>query len=87
MDTSKQAIGSSVEHMINLLIASSIVKLSSIDNPCIWYFLAILVDALVGIPLIFIFLKLIESCFFTIPDLTFKSGYYGNPPSWKTWGY
>ncbi|KAI9226824.1 MAG: vacuolar membrane protein-domain-containing protein, partial [Piptocephalis tieghemiana] len=85
-DVSKQALGGLILHTSNLLGAyfggQSTVEQS---NPCIWYFLNILLDTTIGVGIVWLALgqltKLAERLDW--PDT--RSGYYGNPPRISAW--
>ncbi|KAL3893825.1 MAG: hypothetical protein SGCHY_005616 [Lobulomycetales sp.] len=89
LDTSKQAIAASMIHFLNILV--SYVSQSSSDapgsssNPCVFYFLNILLDTTVGVGLLYIFLKLLHriAVFYRVTEI--ESGVYGDPVSINAW--
>lgn len=87
MDTSKQALSSAFTHFFNLIAALLIGSFSVDANPCTWYFLTMLIDAILGTVICFILLLGLEQFLKENSHLSFRSGFYGDPPAWKNWGY
>lgn len=89
-DVSKQVIGASFVHMLNLFL-SIISKLKIrfaiskspnkiCDNPCDYYFLNLLFDTTVGIPILYLFITSITHFLARVAVQGVTSGEYGNPP-------
>lgn len=87
MDASKQGFSSGLLHTLNLTAAHVLGGMSSTANPCTLYFLNYIIDAFLGMAVCYMLLKALESWFSKTSDLSFKSGFYGDPPSWKLWAY
>lgn len=86
-DVSKQALGSSFIHMLNVGVSSfSRGDTSPSQNPCVWYLLNLLLDTTLGVGVLYVVLKLLNRLF---DHLGFKqavaSGYYGKPPQFSIW--
>ena len=90
-DVSKQVIGASFIHILNLVLSiiSKIKLISSLsikkpkwsdDNPCDYYFLNILFDTTIGIPILFFFITLITKILIRFNVRGVKSGEYDTPP-------
>ncbi|ODQ64715.1 hypothetical protein NADFUDRAFT_47317 [Nadsonia fulvescens var. elongata DSM 6958] len=89
-DVSKQVMGAGTLHMVNLLL--SIISSNnnkdlpdSSDNPCDWYFLNILWDTTLGIPLLWFFLYWIQHFANSLKIQGIISGQYGYPPKWSAY--
>lgn len=85
-DVSKQIVGSAGLHMLNLLMSiifsqSGLPELD--DNPCTWYFLNILVDTTLGVPVLWFFLFILHTTAFRLGVKDILSGEYGEPPKWS----
>jgi len=84
-DVSKQVFGSLGIHILNV-IASIIFGGDDFDiddedeNPCDYYFLNILFDTTVGIPILWLFLWMIYNGCSRLGIEGIVSGQYGNPP-------
>lgn len=82
-DVSKQIIGAFIIHFLNVL--GSILLSSEPDegldeNPCTWYFLNVLFDTTVGVPILWCMLWYVYR-FATKLNITgIQSGEYGDPP-------
>jgi hypothetical protein len=87
MDASKQALSSAFTHFFNLIAALLIGSFSVDANPCTWYFLTMLIDAILGTVICFLLLLGIEQFLKPNSQLSFRSGFYGEPPEWKNWAY
>ncbi|CAG8604144.1 16122_t:CDS:2, partial [Acaulospora morrowiae] len=86
-DVSKQIIGAIIIHGLNIA-ASYIPGLSKegVDsNPCVWYFLNILVDCTLGVFVLFLLLKMVQALVISVGIQGMKSGDYGQPPKVKWW--
>ncbi|KAI8638853.1 vacuolar membrane protein-domain-containing protein [Parasitella parasitica] len=82
-DVSKQLIGGGVIHTLNIVASHLFGK--SLDgepesNPCVWYFLNILVDTTLGVLIIWAVLAAVKfiARFYRLKGL--QSGVYGEPP-------
>ena len=78
MDTSKQALGASMIHLLNILFS-----LDAEVNPCGQYILNILLDTTIGVYILLIihsYLYIFVNRYWTI-----SSGYYGDSPQFKIW--
>ena len=80
-DSSKQAIGATYGHFVNLSLAILVPN----SDPCVWYFLNYILDIAVGVGLLYcgILITNMISIRFNIPSL--RSGNYGYPPSVLKW--
>jgi hypothetical protein len=84
-DVSKQALGGGMLHTLNL-VGAYIGGRSTLEesNPCVWYFLNILLDTTVGVWLVYIFLRVHKMWLVKVVDRRLlHSGYYGHPPEWR----
>ncbi|KAF2859477.1 hypothetical protein K470DRAFT_277670 [Piedraia hortae CBS 480.64] len=98
-DVSKQVIGSAILHVLNLAMS----MLSTTDlmaasakpdaegrtpNPCSFYLLNLGIDTTVGVPVLYILLKILHALFLKTPlaqpPESIKSGNYSRPPR-VTW--
>ncbi|KAG2195994.1 hypothetical protein INT47_011499 [Mucor saturninus] len=82
-DVSKQLLGGGVIHTLNLVASHFFGK--SLDgepesNPCVWYFLNILIDTTFGVLIIWAVLSSVKHLtrFYKLDG--FQSGVYGDPP-------
>jgi hypothetical protein len=87
MDTSKQAASAGLTHCFNLAASVFISRVSPKINPCTWYFLNVLGDVTFTTFLSFSLLKLVEEAFSSSSHLKFKTGVYGEQPSWCSYTY
>ena len=80
MDTSKQAFAASLVHFTNVFVSAE-----GTGNPCVWYFLHLLLDTTVGVYVLSVFLSILHRLvdYFQIPDM--QSGVYGVPPRLSVW--
>ncbi|KAF8806299.1 hypothetical protein BYT27DRAFT_7243086 [Phlegmacium glaucopus] len=84
-DVSKQVVGQMFVHTANLLV-SGVGSHHTSGNPCVSYFLNILIDTTFGVALIYVILHMLTRLFTEGFNLKgFESGVYGNPPSIKFW--
>ncbi|KAJ3004958.1 hypothetical protein HKX48_000974 [Thoreauomyces humboldtii] len=86
LDTSKQAIAAGLVHFANILIASiSGAASQESENPCVWYFLNILLDTTLGVAILALLLRGLHHIVdaLKIPDM--RSGHYGSPPRLTAW--
>jgi len=85
-DTSKQAFGSAVVHFSNLAISYYLLDASEYTDPCVFYEVSFLLDAVVGTVLTILLVKLIEYFDYKYWKTNrLQSGFYGNPPLTSTW--
>lgn len=85
-DTSKQALGSLIVHVSNLLISYFLVD-ETFSDPCVFYMVTFVVDSILGTIWSIVWVKGIEyvdARWWHTGHL--QSGFYGRPPSCKTWG-
>lgn len=84
-DVSKQVLGASLSHLLNLIgsivLSDDIPELN--DNPCTWYFLNILFDTTIGVPLLWACLWYIYSLAYRFNVKDVMSGEYGDPPRFR----
>ena len=59
LDTSKQGFSALVAHFMNLMGAVIISRLQE-DNPCVWYFINLMIDTTLGVLTSYLCLKLLE---------------------------
>ncbi|KDQ08880.1 hypothetical protein BOTBODRAFT_148497 [Botryobasidium botryosum FD-172 SS1] len=84
-DVSKQVVGQIMVHLLNVFI-SDLVAGHTATNPCVAYFINILIDTTLGVGIIFYFLKVANHILTVRLKLDgFTSGLYGEPPSYKFW--
>ncbi|CAG8605604.1 1603_t:CDS:2 [Paraglomus brasilianum] len=84
-DVSKQVVGALLIHSLNVLASLIAGSVSKDTNPCIWYFLNIFVDCTLGVFILFLVLKAINTLLAKMGVRGIKSGEYGNPPRWTWW--
>lgn len=85
-DVSKQVFGSLGLHVINLALSNLQSHSDEPDqdnNPCTWYFLNLLLDTTLGVPILWFFLYIIHMTAFRIGVTEIISGQYGDPPRWS----
>lgn len=85
-DVSKQVFGAFGLHCINLLLSNVQSHSDEPDqdnNPCTWYFLNLLLDTTLGVPVLWFFLYIIHMTAFRVGVTEIISGQYGNPPKWS----
>ncbi|KAI8816916.1 vacuolar membrane protein-domain-containing protein [Fimicolochytrium jonesii] len=86
LDTSKQAVAAGLVHFANIAIASFTGGESeNSDNPCVWYFLHILLDTTLGVGILALFLRLLHQLADKFHMSDMRSGYYGYPPRIRAW--
>ncbi|KAL4247075.1 hypothetical protein ABKN59_001397 [Abortiporus biennis] len=84
-DVSKQVAGQLFVHFLNVLISGIIAEVSA-GNPCVTYFLNILIDTTLGVAIIYLILHVATYLFTEKLHLKgFESGQYGHPPSVSYW--
>ncbi|XP_003375671.1 transmembrane protein 110 [Trichinella spiralis] len=80
-DTSKQAVGSSVIHAMNIFLAGVFR-----GDPCTWYFVSFLLDSTLGLLIIYTGVKLVTAVASCRKDWsTLRFGEYGDPPQCRPW--
>lgn len=104
-DVSKQVVGSVLLHAANLLmsmlssgqfdvnidVVAQVVEGEGVkeENPCSFYFLNLLIDTTLGIPILIFFLHLFTRLFLLTPlghpPQSIESGKYGYPPKATWW--
>jgi len=88
-DTSKQAIGSLVAHMWNLLFASMLQSRED-EDPCVYYLVNYLIDACLGCVLAILMLWALETMADKYGWEVLRSGDYGSSGAphemWSRWG-
>lgn len=82
-DTSKQAAGACLAHVLNLVFAELLTAKG--QNPCIWYLANILVESVLGLLMAIGALKMLEWCVNKYRWAPLRSGYYGDPPRFSIW--
>ncbi|KAK7206429.1 vacuolar membrane protein-domain-containing protein [Myxozyma melibiosi] len=84
-DVSKQVLGASGIHVMNLFLAilSSNKEEDAPTNPCHWYFLNILLDTTIGVPMLWFFLSMISKAVQGLNIPGTRSGDYGTPPQFN----
>ena len=83
-DVSKQLFGAFVVHFLNIAMSSD-PDLGRSTSPCTWYFLNVLLDTTVGVGVLWVVLRTLDSVCI-LGNLTgTKSGVYGSPPKWSWW--
>ncbi|KAI0797016.1 vacuolar membrane protein-domain-containing protein, partial [Abortiporus biennis] len=84
-DVSKQVAGQLFVHFLNVLISGIVAEVSA-GNPCVTYFLNILIDTTLGVAIIYLILHVATYLFTEKLHLKgFESGQYGHPPSVSYW--
>ncbi|KAK9368633.1 vacuolar membrane protein-domain-containing protein [Lipomyces kononenkoae] len=85
-DVSKQVIGAGGIHMINIFLSilSSSKEADDSSSACNWYFLNILLDTTIGVPILWFFLSMIGKLVLQVGIVGARSGEYGHPPKF-TW--
>ena len=82
-DASKQAIGQGLVHVVNVVYSSLQISGAGARDPCVWYFLNIMVDTTIGVFFFFILHTLVnEWLIYRLGIEQYcKSGLYGQTPS------
>lgn len=92
LDVSKQLAGGIMIHSLNVVAAVFFgvnPEEGEKSNPCVWYFLNILVDTTLGIGILWLVLKGFKYAVQKLEWTGFQSGVYGDPPfieQLKKWG-
>lgn len=85
-DVSKQVFGALLLHVLNLFLSMIRLKIGIAtkkkvcDNPCDYYFLNILFDTTIGIPVLYFFIWAISGGCILAGLTGIQSGEYGSPP-------
>eukprot|EP00658_Telonema_sp_P-2_P008087 TRINITY_DN1302_c0_g1_i1.p1 TRINITY_DN1302_c0_g1~~TRINITY_DN1302_c0_g1_i1.p1 ORF type:complete len:245 (-),score=52.15 TRINITY_DN1302_c0_g1_i1:250-984(-) len=82
LDAGKMAIGGGTSHILNLVFSMAWSDKSA--NPCVWFFLGVIVDSTVGIFLCYVLLEVAE-CYGAKRGIHVR-GSYGDPISMQRWG-
>ncbi|KAK9324440.1 vacuolar membrane protein-domain-containing protein [Lipomyces orientalis] len=84
-DVSKQVVGAGGIHVMNLFLSilSSAKEEEATSSPCNWYFLNILLDTTVGVPILWFFLSMIGKVVLQAGIIGTRSGEYGHPPKFS----
>ncbi|KAI9243380.1 vacuolar membrane protein-domain-containing protein [Sporodiniella umbellata] len=82
-DVSKQLAGGIIVHFLNV-VAAVFFGINPEDgvesNPCVWYFLNILVDTTLGVGILWLILTGFKYAIAKLKWTGFQSGVYGDPP-------
>jgi len=88
-DVSKQVFGAFAVHFVNIAMSNMAGVQSASPtsvSPCVWYFLNVLVDTTLGVPVLWVFLKILDAFCELLELHGTKSGDYGGlPPKWSWW--
>jgi hypothetical protein len=86
LDTSKQAISAGLVHFANIFLAyiSSVLPKAP-SNPCVWYFLNLLLDTTIGVYLLYLSLNIVNYIAGLCGISDIKMGHYGNPTRLWPW--
>lgn len=84
-DVSKQVAAAGTVHMLNVIFSHFAGFESSIADPCIWYFLNVLIDTTIGIFSLFILLNIWLKIVLYLNLERCQTGNYGNPPKYLNW--
>lgn len=87
-DASKQAIGALFVHLVNVAVSwllGQSDKITTTNNPCVWYFLNVLFDTTLGVFIMVAFLRAMDRFYRQCKITGMENGYYGQPPSWWIW--
>lgn len=85
-DVMKQILGAIGLHFFNVLASilfSSADEPGVDDNPCVWYFLNVLLDTTIGVPILWFCLHVVHSWAAKLHVKNIVSGEYGRPPRWS----
>ncbi|CEJ01525.1 hypothetical protein RMCBS344292_15549 [Rhizopus microsporus] len=82
-DVSKQLVGGIIVHSLNV-VAAVFFGINPEEgvkaNPCVWYFLNILVDTTLGVGILWLILTGFKHVIAKLGWVGFQSGIYGDPP-------
>lgn len=82
-DVSKQVLGALFIHFVNVLASIAISGDDTPgmdDNPCTWYFLNVLFDTTIGVPILWFALWWVYDIAYRLKVQDILSGEYGDPP-------
>ncbi|KAL1921379.1 uncharacterized protein VTP21DRAFT_11095 [Calcarisporiella thermophila] len=81
-DVSKQVIGAGVIHALNIIVSYIKRDQNSGEgsNPCVWYFLNILIDTTIGVFILWCIIQSLNRLVTRIGIEELRSGDYGEPP-------
>lgn len=82
LDTLKMALGGGTSHFLNVVFALAFEDKNT--NPCVWFFLGVLMDSTVGVLFCYLLLELFERA--GSASGVHVRGSYGDPPSLQRWG-
>jgi hypothetical protein len=83
MDTSKQAFGTIILHLLNLYLSNN----AKSREQCVWYFLNFSFDTILGMALCYLLLHGFERCLQKSETFAFKTGNYGENVDFGIWAY
>ncbi|CAG8482896.1 12835_t:CDS:2 [Funneliformis caledonium] len=85
-DVSKQLLGAAIVHGLNIIVSYLAGSVDEGDtNPCVWYFLNILIDCTLGVFILYVLIKTVELIVDNVGIEGMKSGDYGHPPNVNLW--
>lgn len=84
-DASKQGTAAVVVHVMNLIISNYQMKAAGTKDECTFYFTNILLDATLGLGLVYLMLRGTTYIIHRKRWNWLQSGDYGNPPRWQPW--
>ena len=84
MDTSKQAFGGVLQHVVNIALALTL-KRGAIASECIWYFINFFITIFCGLFILHFMMKSYNSITHHYDLKYLTSGYYGEPPQVLPW--
>jgi len=87
LDVSKQFLGGVVIHSLNLLVSYSRGRPRHGENSnlCVWYFLNVGIDTTLGVGILWIILRTLQSSLQKMGVKGIRTGDYGTPPSMRSW--
>jgi len=84
-DASKQGTAAVVVHVMNLYLSNYQMKAAGTKDECTFYFTNILLDATLGLLLVYLMLRGTTYIIQRKRWHFLQSGDYGNPPRWQPW--
>jgi len=83
LDATKQIIGQLMVHFINIALSYiRIFKNSAKEtNPCIWYFLNLILDTTIGIFILMLYMHIMDKIVKLLKITNCETGYYGDNPN------
>lgn len=82
LDVMKMAIGGGTSHVLNLIFSTAWG--SETANPCVWFFLGVVVDSTLGVLLCYLMLEIAE--WYGSKQGVHVRGSYGDPIEIEKWG-